>query len=274
MESQGDSRSNPLEQAGYLDSRGSHIYSVLHGVRDPIARVLLVGPFASQRYASYIPWVRWARFLAARRIEALRFDYRGVGESPGAFEDMSFGIWNDDVEVLAGWLKSRLPDVPLILHGHELGALLASRTFAAGIGDALLLWAAPRNANEVLRRPLSRKVFKSVYERRTFSEYVQQLEADNALEVDGYLWSGKLWRESFRFEAPLAEGDETGASWKRGRPVRLVKLDSGPGAKLKGSAMGLPISLNLDLSGLFADNFEWMANAQTTKQGVDCESCH
>jgi hypothetical protein len=117
-------------------------------------------------------------------------------------------------------------------------------------------------------------VFKSVYERKGFSEYVQQLEADQPLEVDGYQWSGRLWRESFKFEAPLAEGDEASAAWSRGRPVRFVKLDKGPGSKLKGSAMGLPVSLNLDLSDLFADSFEWMAKAQTANPGGNCESCH
>ena len=90
MESQAGYLHNPLERAGYVESRGSQIYSVLHGVADPIARVLLVGPFASERFASYVPWVRWARYLASRRIEALRFDYRGVGESAGTFEDASF----------------------------------------------------------------------------------------------------------------------------------------------------------------------------------------
>jgi hypothetical protein len=266
VEIQVDGLKNPLEQAGYLGSCGADIYSVLHGVADPIARILLVGPFASERYASYVPWVRWARFLAARGIEALRFDYRGVGESTGVFEDMSFGAWNQDVELLADWLKTRSPEVPLILHGLELGALLASRTFATGVGDALLLWSAPTNANEVLRRPLSRQVFKSVYERKPLSEYVRQLEENQSVEVEGYEWSGRLWRESFQFEGPLAKGGEASAGWG-GRPVRSVKLDSGPASKLKGSAMGHAVSLNLDLSDLFADNFDWMAKALNAPHG-------
>jgi len=157
--------------------------------------------------------------------------------------------------------------VPLILHGLELGALLASKAFAAGAGDALLLWSAPTNANEVLRRPLSRHVFKSVYERKPVSEYVRQLEGDQPLEVEGYQWSGRLWRESFKFESPLARGDEGTAAWDGGRPVRLVKLDEGPASKLKGSAMGYPVSLKLDLSDLFADNFDWMAKALPAPQG-------
>lgn len=72
------------ERAGYFEVPGAHLYTVLHEVKDPIARVLLVGPFASERHNSYIPWVRWARFLAARNIEVLRYDHRGIGRAPAA----------------------------------------------------------------------------------------------------------------------------------------------------------------------------------------------
>jgi hypothetical protein len=273
MERQAGSLKNPLEQAGYLESGGAHLYTVLHRVADPIARVLLVGPFASERFASYVPWVRWARFLASRRIESLRFDYRGVGESTGVFEEMSFDDWNRDVSFLAGWLKSQSPEVPLILHGLELGALLANRTFVAGAGDALLLWSAPTNANEVLRRPLSRHVFKNVYQRKPISDYIRQLEAGEALEIEGYQWSGRLWSESFQFKAPLPNGERcTEGAW--GKPTKLVKLDSGPASKLKGSAMGYAVSLNLDLSDLFADSFEWMANTLASGRGGNPEIVH
>ena len=55
------------EHAGYFEVPGAHLYTVLHEVKDPVARVLLVGPFASERHISYLPWVRWARYLAARQ---------------------------------------------------------------------------------------------------------------------------------------------------------------------------------------------------------------
>src|ERR1700736_3520179 len=103
---------------------------------------------------------------------------------------MSFDNWIEDVEFLAGWLRSRLPGVPLILHGLELGALLASKVFAAGIAEALLLWSAPANAQEVLRAPLLRRIavdnmFKYGDERKPVAEYVRQLETE-PLEVEGY----------------------------------------------------------------------------------------
>lgn len=118
--------------------------TVMHPVSDPKARVLLIRSFASERHFSYHPWVRWARYLAARGIEVLRYDYRGVGESSGVFEELSFADWTEDVRILTNWFGSRSPHVPLILHGLETGAVLAGRRFHEGTGDALLLWSGLR----------------------------------------------------------------------------------------------------------------------------------
>jgi predicted alpha/beta hydrolase len=77
---------------------------VLHRVKEPMARVLLVGPLASARHYSYTYWVLWARYLAQRGVEVLRYDYRGVGESEGVFEEMSFdhwARWRDSIPIAA-----------------------------------------------------------------------------------------------------------------------------------------------------------------------------
>lgn len=254
---------NREEQAGYFEVSGAHLYTVLHQVAEPSARVLLVGPFTSERHLSYIPWVRWARFLAARGIECLRYDYRGIGESTGVFEELSFEHWLEDVQVLAAWLKHRSPDLPLVLHGLEMGAILAGKTFLTDVGDALLMWATPPNANVAFRTSLLRRIsvdhaFKPPDERKPMSDYIQRMESGQFLDVDAYLWSGRLWSDSLKFEAPkdIPEGDSALA----GRPTRRVKLDGRAMPLVKGSSVSYE-AINRDHSWLFAENFDWISSA-------------
>src|ERR1700750_2748631 len=96
---------NLLECAGYFPVSGAHLYTVLHRVEKPVARMLMAGSFASERHYSFDPWIRWARYLAEKGVEVLRFDYRGVGESEGVFEEASFQEWSDDLALLANWLR-------------------------------------------------------------------------------------------------------------------------------------------------------------------------
>jgi hypothetical protein len=252
----------PKEQAGYFAVSGSHLYTVLHAAAEPVARVLLVGPFAWERHSSYIPWVRWARYLAARGMECLRYDYRGIGESTGRFEDMSFEDWSEDVQLLAGWLNARTPAVPLALHGLEMGALLAGQALAAGIGDALLAWSAPGSANEVLRSALLRRVavdnmFRYGGQRKGAADYIQKLETE-PVEIEGYQWTSRLWRDSFGLELPFGLQERGSAPAGCGKPLKKVQLGKSAEPLIKGS---MYISINPDLNGLFADNFSWIASA-------------
>ena len=252
-----------LEQAGYLEVTGADLYTVFHDVRTPTARVLLLGPFAAERHFSYLPWVRWARFLADHGVSALRYDYRGMGESTGAFEDLSFEQCVEDAEHLARWLQEQSPEAPLILHGLEFGGILASRIFAKGCGDAMLLWSTPANANEVLRRALLRRVavehtFKNAGEPRPLAHFVRQLEMGRPVEVEGYHWPGKLWRESLQFDAVLPP--ESAVDRDR-RPARHVKLDRTAAPLVKGSSLGYIVALNPDLTHLYAENVAWITRA-------------
>ena len=261
---QRDPSSFLAEQAGYFEVPGAHLYTVLHRVEQPIARVLLVGPFASERHSSYIPWVLWARYLAGRGIEVLRYDYRGIGESEGAFEEMSFDDWGQDVHLLAGWLKNQSPDVPLVLHGLGIGALLASLVFDAGIGESLLLWSPPANANQALRSTLVRwvnldQLFKYGDERKPPSAFIQELERGDPIEVEGYEWSRKLWQDSFQVHLPAALLDEGIAREAYKRPVRIVKLGKEASPLVKAGTVADDRAK--DFSWLFDPNWEWIAKS-------------
>ena len=261
-----------VEEAGYFKVSDAHLYTVLHRVEDPVARVLLVGPFASERHQSYLPWARWARYLAARQVEVLRYDYRGIGESTGVFEEMSFPNWGEDVDLLSSWLKGRSPKVPLVLHGLEMGALLAGRSFHNGAGDALLMWSPPVNANQSLRSTLLRwvcleQIFKSGDERKSASDYIRQFERDSFVEVDGYPWPNKLWNDSFDVQLPEALANEDIAGSVYGRPVRIVKLTKEAAPLVKGGSVGYDEAK--DFSWLFAPNFDWMAGVLMPRKGSD-----
>jgi hypothetical protein len=251
------------EHAGYFPVAGEHLYTVLHAVEKPVARVLLIGPFASERHNSYLPWVRWARYLAAQHIEVLRYDYRGIGESTGAFEQMTFADWRQDVQSLSYWLDSRSPQVPLVLHGLGLGAVLAGDAFHAGIGNGLLLWSPPANANQALRATLMRwvgieQIFKFGDESRTTSDYIREIEQGSPLNVDGYRWSPKLWQESFALPMPPELASEESAARAYERPVKIVKLTRDASPLTKGGIVGFD-DLK-DFTWLYEPNREWISS--------------
>jgi len=259
-----------LEHAGYFSVSGAHLYTVLHEARDPVAQVLLIGPFASERHNSYLPWVRWARYLAERRIDVSRFDYRGIGESTGAFEEMTFASWCEDVAVLADWLRSRPAKLPLVLHGLEIGALLAAKAFHNGAGDALLLWSPPANAHQALRSTLLRWVglehlYKPSEEVRPAAEYIRLLEQGTFVEVEGYQWSSSLWQDSSAINLPAPIIDDTTATSAYGRPVRIVKLDKKAAPLVKGGFVGYDEAKDFDW--LFAPNSDWIASVASRGQG-------
>ena len=272
MQTQVQPKQQLSERAGYFLVSGAHLYTVLHEVENPVARVLLVGPFASERHNSFLPWVRWARYLAEVDIEVLRYDYRGIGESTGVFEQMTYADWRQDVRLLSAWLEARAQRVPLVLHGLGLGAVLAGNAFDQGIGQGLLLWSPPANANQALRATLMRwvgleQIFKFGDDRKTASDYIRELELGSSLEVDGYRWSVELWRESSSFTLPAALATEESAASAYERPVKIVRLTRDAAPLVKGGLVGYD-DLK-DFSWLYAPNREWIgAIASRSSQGV------
>ncbi len=264
----------PVE-ARYLDHEGERLYVVLHRAKKPVAQVLLAGPFPSERVFSYLPWVRWARHLAERGFQALRFDYRGCGESTGAFEKQSLGGWMDDMRACLEFLESQTPGLPLVLHGLGFGGLLAAKLFSQRTGDALLLWSPPRSGKEALRAALLRRLAIDLGllppgQRRGWNDYMAELEQNGVIDVEGCLVSRDLWREGNQFPLltpPAEKQQETGPN---ARPWKLVNLDKSAEPLVGGigqwraanpQAVDEDVRINPALFPLFEENLRWLKGA-------------
>lgn len=70
--------------------------------------------------------VRVSRALAARGIAVLRFDFTGLGQSEGAFEDTHFSSNVDDLVAATDALRAR-GHAPRLLVGHSLGGAAVLR---------------------------------------------------------------------------------------------------------------------------------------------------
>lgn len=260
------------EQAGYLDHGGQQLYYVLHLPDRPVrAMALLAGPFASERPHSYTSWVRWARFLAASGIGAMRFDYRGVGESSGVFEEMTFDLWRLDIHACAQWIHRWFPDAPLALHGLGMGALLATEVFEQGIGDALLLWAPPSSGREVLSDALRRRLaidYVRGVAHAGRESLIGELQAGRCIAVEGYRWSPKLWK-SAEMPLKLPNSGESHRPWKAIELDRTAEPLIGSRGAWQTSLLkshGKPPPFNPPHAELFNGSLAWI------KRNLPCDS--
>lgn len=74
-------------------------------------------------------------------VTTLRFNFRGVGESPGKFDQ---GVGEvDDLLAAVDWLRARFPEAPLWLAGFSFGAYVALSGQRRAQAERLLLVAPP-----------------------------------------------------------------------------------------------------------------------------------
>jgi pimeloyl-ACP methyl ester carboxylesterase len=187
----------------FLDLNGEQIYFICHEPADNItqATVIIARPFGHERTSAYLTLTRWARFLAMSGLRAVAFDYRGCGESSGAFDDFTFEDWEEDLEYVFHICRERFPRNAFFLSGLRFGAILASRVFSRALGDGLLLWNGPDSVrsilNEILRMKLSIEALAGIPNiKLSRQSYIAELESDRRIYVGGQFWTKRLWKNS------------------------------------------------------------------------------
>jgi alpha/beta superfamily hydrolase len=190
----------------FLNRDGRRLFSVLHRSAQGTATdraVVICAPLFDEKLWSHRVLVNVARYLAARGMPVLRFDYFGDGESEGRFEDASVMSRVRDIHDAVDFCRRETQARHVYLLGLCYGATLALRaSLANDERDAVagvIAWApvmdGERYINDILRVHLSAQMVihrKVIHDREAL---IGQIMADQSVNIEGYEIAKPLFAE-------------------------------------------------------------------------------
>ncbi|MCS7060416.1 MAG: alpha/beta fold hydrolase [Anaerolineae bacterium] len=135
---------NATEHAISFENHGQRLWGMLHLPHGdgPHPAVMLLHGLTGSRIESHRFFVHLSRALAAQGIAALRFDFRGSGDSEGEFQEMTAPGELSDAKAGLDWMVAHpaLDSARLGVAGVSLGGMIAAQL--AGRNPSLLRAAA------------------------------------------------------------------------------------------------------------------------------------
>ncbi|MDT8391062.1 MAG: alpha/beta fold hydrolase [Lentisphaeria bacterium] len=164
----------------------------------PVTRLCLIcPPLFEERKTAALPLTQLARALTAQGVAALRFDYRGTGDSSGDFAEYALTDWLTDTQTARHWLTTQFPGPPVIVFGLRFGAVPALNTRQTG--DRLLLWEPVIAGEDYLLGELRKKLMKEMLTfgaaRADRDALVAELTAGRTVDLDGYPLTARQFQE-------------------------------------------------------------------------------
>ncbi len=147
-----------MQRSLYFKNEGQLLTGTLHspqGRRQKFPAVVLFHGFGGHKIESHMLFVATSRALEKAGIVTFRFDFRGSGESEGAFSEITpSGEISDGLRAVEVLMEQPEVDAARVgILGLSLGGLVASAV-AGQLGEvkSVVLWSAVANLPEVFLR--------------------------------------------------------------------------------------------------------------------------
>jgi exosortase A-associated hydrolase 1 len=226
-----------------FDCDGDTLVGIIHGTgaESPVGVLIVVGG-PQYRVGSHRQFLLLARSLAAAGIPAMRFDYRGMGDSGG--EARSFEVIDEDIERAIDVFCEQRPELRTVVLWGLCDAASAILTYAysdARVGALILSnpWVHTEQAEARVR-------LKNYYIQRLFSKGFWRKLFSGGLDV------GDSWRSLVGYAAHAFGSVRAGEA--KGRAESYVERMRGGLARFGG-----PVFLILSGKDITADEFRQLA---------------
>lgn len=192
------------QRAVAFDCQGERLYGVLSLPNVPAKRgVLIVVGGPQYRAGSHRQFTLLARSLAERGIAAMRFDYRGMGDSEGALRD--FEAVQDDVRAALDCFQAELPTLESVALWGLCDGASAISFYAAG--DARVRGVALLNPWVRTENGAAKATIKHYYRARLFERALWTKILSGRFDYGAALSSAlKLVRSALRRAPAGADG--------------------------------------------------------------------
>lgn len=192
-----------MEERGFfLERVWPPLYVFHHGAegkRQGIA--LLLSPFAEEKKTAQRPLVEVARALARAGWEAVRFDFRGTGDSGGEFGEFHLDHWREDIRAVASWAREVLGPLPLGLVGVRLGGSLALERATELEARWVALWEPIVDGRNYMRQNFQRRRIRQLLTEAEGGKVPEEPKEEGtedafpAFDFDGFWVNATLHRQ-------------------------------------------------------------------------------
>ena len=190
----------------FIQLGGERLFAALHVPDHPTSRaVVMCHPLGEEKLWSHRVFVSFARDLASSGYLALRFDFRGEGDSDREFEQSDFESRIADACMALDFIRRSQPSVTEItLMGLRLGASVAAAAAARNQEvQRLLLWDPVVDGEAYMQSFLrlnlmyQMSVHRRVVENR--DALVARLAGGDTVNIEGYELADALFRQVSAF---------------------------------------------------------------------------